>query len=276
MRRRLSVALASIYAPLALLGALALLAVLAPWIAPFDPAVQSDPISNALQAPSTTHWFGTDPYARDVLSRVLHGARASLSIAAVAVLVAMTLGSAVGAVAALGGRALDAVLMRLTDAALAIPRLLLLLLLVASAGAVQPLTLAVVLGATGWMTTARLVRQETRRLLATEYVRTAAAIGVPRGRLWLVHVLPALAPTLGVAATLAFAVAVPLEAALSFLGLGVRPPTASWGNIILETEGRLLRAWWLLLFPTLFILLATLSANLLAERIGARERRSEP
>jgi len=267
--------LGSAYAPLALLGALALAAWLAPWIAPFDPAVQSDPVANAVQSPSTTHWFGTDPYARDVLSRVLHGGRASLSIAAIAVVVAMTLGSAVGAAAALGGQAIDAVLMRLTDAALAIPRLLLLLLLVASAGAVEPTTLAIVLGATGWMTTARLVRQETRRLLATEYVRTAAALGVPAWRLWRVHILPSLAPTLAVAATLAFAVAVPLEAALSFLGLGVRPPHASWGNIILETEGRLLRAWWLLVFPTLSILLATLSANLLAERLGAHETRRD-
>jgi peptide/nickel transport system permease protein len=267
--------LRSVAVPLALLGGLALLAVLAPWISPFDPALQSDPISNALKSPSTTHWFGTDPYARDVLSRVLHGSRASLSIAAIAVLVALSLGSAVGAAAALSGDRVDAVLMRLTDSALAIPRLLLLLLLVASAGAVEPLTLAVVLGATGWMTTARLVRQETRRLLATEYVRAAAALGVPRVRLWRVHILPALAPTLAVAATLAFAVAVPLEAALSFLGLGVRPPHASWGNIILETEGRLLRSWWLLLFPTLAILLATLSANLLAERLSAHRERTD-
>jgi peptide/nickel transport system permease protein len=265
--------LSGLWAPLVLLGAIALAALLAPWIAPFDPAVQSDPIANSLQAPNSTHWFGTDIYARDILSRVLHGGRASLTIAAVAVLVAMTLGSAIGALAALSGNAIDAILMRLTDAALAIPRLLLLLLLVASAGDVEPLELAVVLGATGWMTTARLVRQETRRLLATEYVRTAAAMGVPALLLWRRHVFPALAPTLVVAATVAFAVAVPLEAALSFLGLGVRPPFASWGNIILETEGRLLRAWWLLVFPTLAILLTTLSANLLAERLGERGER---
>ena len=254
--------------PLLLLSALVLAALTAPWIAPFDPAFQPDPIALALQPPSGAHLFGTDPYSRDVLSRVLFGARASLGIALLAVAVALTLGAAVGAIAALSGRWIDAALMRFADAMLAIPRILLLLLVVASTGPVRPWTLALVLGVTGWMVTARLVRQETRRLLATEYVKGAAALGVPPGRLWRVHILPGLLPTLAVAASLAFAAAVPLEAALSFLGLGVTPPTASWGNIILETEGRLLRAWWLLLFPMLAILLATLSANLIAERIG--------
>lgn len=261
--------LASAYAPLVLLGALALAAVLAPWIAPFDPAAQTDPIANALRSPSTTHWFGTDPYARDVFSRVLFGARSSLGIALLAVAVALTLGSAVGALAALRGGWADSLLMRATDAALAMPRLLLLLLVVASTGPLPAAWLAVVLGATGWMTTARLVRQETRRLLATEYVRAAIALGVRRRRLWSGHILPGLLPTLGVAATIAFASALPLEAALSFLGLGVRPPLASWGNIILEAEGRLQSAWWLVVFPTLAIVTATLAANLLAERVAA-------
>lgn len=161
--------------------------------------------------------------------------------------------------------------MRLTDAALAIPRLLLLLLVVAATGPMHPAALAAVLGATGWMTSARLVRQETRRLLATEYVRAAIALGVPRRRLWRGHILPGLLPTLAVAATVAFAAALPLEAALSYLSFGVQPPDASWGNIILEAENRLLRAWWLVLFPTLAIVVATLSANLLAERIAARQ-----
>jgi peptide/nickel transport system permease protein len=256
--------------PLLLLGALVVSALAAPWLAPFDPAAQPDPVALALQPPSRAHPFGTDPYSRDVLSRVLHGARASLGIAFLATAVALTLGSAVGAAAALSGRLIDTLLMRLTDAALAVPRLLLLLLVVAGTGPVAPWTLAVVLGATGWMSAARLMRQETRRLLATDHVRGAEALGVPSGRLWRVHVLPSLVPTLAVAATLTFAATVPLESALSFLGLGVRPPDASWGNIILETEGRLLRAWWLLVFPMLGIVLATLSANLVAERLARR------
>jgi peptide/nickel transport system permease protein len=255
--------------PLAVLGALVLAALLAPLIAPHNPAAQLDVLGNALQAPSGSHWFGTDPYARDVFSRVLFGARSSLGIAILAVTVALTLGATVGAVAALRGGWTDAVLMRGTDAALAMPRLLLLLLVVASTGPLPAAWLAVVLGATGWMSTARLVRQETRRLLATEYVRAAIALGVRRRRLWSGHILPGLLPTLGVAATVAFASALPLEAALSFLGLGVRPPLASWGNIILEAEGRLQSAWWLVVFPTLAIVTATLAANLLAERVAA-------
>lgn len=261
----------SLRGPLLVLGALAGAALLAPLLAPFDPVVQRDPVALALQAPSAAHWFGTDPYSRDVFSRVLFGARASLGIASLAVLVALTLGVGVGATAALRGGWVDAILMRGTDAALAMPRLLLLLLVVAATGPLPGAALAAVLGATGWMTTARLVRQETRRLLATEHVRAAAALGVPRLRLWRGHILPGLLPTLAVAATVAFAAALPLEAALSFLGLGVRPPDASWGNIILEAEGRLLRAWWLVLFPTLAIVTATLAANLLAERVATRQ-----
>jgi len=256
--------------PVAMLGLLALAALAAPLLAPFDPASQPDPINLALQSPSGVHLFGTDPYSRDVLSRVLFGARTSLGIAALAVAVALTLGVLVGALAALARGWVGAFLMRATDAALAIPRLLLLLLIVAGTGPLPPALLAIVLGATGWMTTARLVRQETRRLLATEHVRAASALGIPPARLWRAHIFPGLVPTLTVAATIAFAAAVPLEAALSFLGLGVRPPDASWGNIILEAEGRIRSAWWLVLFPTLAIVSATLAANLLAERLSER------
>lgn len=261
--------------PLIILGVLGVSALAAPWIAPFDPAAQPDPIGLALRAPNATHWFGTDPYSRDVLSRVLCGARTSLGIATLAVAVALSLGVAIGASAALVGGRLDALLMRVTDAALAFPRLLLLLLVVAGTGPLDPATLALVLGATGWMTAARLVRQETRRLLSTEHVKAAHALGVPPLRLWRVHILPGLVPTLAVAATIAFAAAVPLEAALSFLGLGVRPPLASWGNIILEAEGRIRSSWWLVVFPTLAIVTATLAANLLAERVRDASERGE-
>lgn len=254
--------------PLAVLAALLLVALLAPWIAPHDPIAQPDAIGLALRPPSASAVFGTDPYSRDVLSRVLYGARTSLGIATLAVVVALTLGVAVGAGAAVRGGWGDSVLMRFTDTMLAMPRLLLLLLVVAGTGPLPPAWLALVLGGTGWMTTARLMRQETRRLLAADHVRAAEALGLPPGRLWRRHVLPGLIPTLAVAATLAFATAVPLEAALSFLGLGVRPPTASWGNIILEAEGRIRSAWWLVAFPTLAIVTATLSANVLAERLS--------
>lgn len=262
--------------PAAVLLLLALVALAAPWLAPFDPAAQPDPIALALRAPSAAHWFGTDPYSRDVFSRVLFGARTSLGIAAIAVTVALTIGTVVGATAALLEGWVDALLMRATDAALALPRLLLLLLIVAGTGPLSPVALALILGATGWMSSARLVRQETRRLRHTEHLRAAEAVGVPPMRLWRRHILPGLAPTLGVAAAIAFATALPLEAALSFLGLGVRPPIASWGNIILEAEGRIRSAWWLVVFPTLAIVLATLAANLVAERFAKSTRGDRP
>ena len=121
------------------------------------------------------------------------------------------------------------------------------------------------------MTTARLVRHETGRLLRGEALRGARALGVPRARLFRVHLLPALAPTIGVAATIALAAAIPLEAGLSFLGLGVGPPYPSWGNIILEAEGQVVGRWWLVFVPTLAIVGTVLMTNLMAERLGDRE-----
>lgn len=261
--------------PWLVLAALAAIALGAPWLAPFDPRAQPDIVGAASLPPGAAHWFGTDHASRDVLSRMLWGARVSLGVAALAVGVALTLGTAIGAIAALAGGWIDALLMRLTDVVFAIPRLLLLLLLVASFGALSPVALALILGATGWMTTGRLVRQETRRLLATEHVRTARALGVPWPRLLRAHLLPGILPTLAAAGSIALAAAVPLEAGLSYLGLGVRAPMASWGSIILDAEGRYLGQWWMVLFPTLAIVVTVLAANGLAERFSdaaARER----
>jgi peptide/nickel transport system permease protein len=248
-----------------LLGALA-----APLIAPYAPNQVLDPENLAWQAPTLLHPFGTDSFSRDVLSRVLHGGRATLRIAVLAVLVSMSLGTLIGAVAAVARGWVDALLMRFTDALLAIPRLLLLMLVVAGAGRLSNVGLAVVLGATGWMTTSRLVRQESRRLLETAHLQGARALGVPWTRLLRRHVLPALAPTLSVAATIAFAGAVPLESGLSFLGLGVRTPDPSWGNILAEAQSRPLEHWWVILFPVLAIATTVIAANSLAESLGAR------
>ena len=253
--------------------ALFAVALAAPWIAPHAPELQLHETVGAWQPPSWAHPMGTDSFARDVLSRVIHGGRVSLTIAGLAVIVALAVGGAVGATAALAGGVGDALLMRATDTMLAIPRLLLLLLAVASFGAVTPTGLALLLGATGWMGAARLVRQETLRLLTTDYVRAARALGVPPLALLRRHILPGLAPTLAVAAVLAFAAAVPLEAGLSYLGIGVRPPIASWGNIILDAESRPLRHWWLVLFPVLAITVSVLAANVLAERIARTDER---
>lgn len=259
---------------LLIIGTLAVLAVAGPWFAPYDPTRQLEAVTMSSLPPSAAHPFGTDTFSRDVLSRVLDGAQVSLGIAALAVLVALSLGTLIGSAAGLAGGTTDAVLMRLTDAALSFPRLLVLLMLVASTGAPGAALLAVFIGATGWMTTARLVRGETRRLLATEHMRGARVLGVPWPRLLRRHLLPGLLPTLAAAGTIAFAAAVPLEAGLSYLGLGVRSPDASWGNIITGAEGRLLRHWWMVLFPTFAIVLTVLGANLVAERLASRRRSS--
>lgn len=259
--------------PVIVLGLLLTAAVLAPWIAPYAPSAQLDPATLAWRPPSLAHPLGTDSFSRDVLSRLLHGARSTLGIAMLAVAVSLTLGTVVGALAATARGVLDAVLMRATDALLAMPRLLVLLLVVAGAGTLDLAPLALVLGATGWMTTARLVRQETARLLATEHVRGARALGVPWPRLLRRHVLPGLAPTLAVAATAAFAAAVPLESGLSYLGLGVRTPLPSWGNLLADAESQPLAHWWLILFPTLAIAATVLAANRLAESVADGMRR---
>jgi peptide/nickel transport system permease protein len=256
---------------LILIVAILLIALAGPWLAPYDPNTHFNQFSRAAP-PSLAHPFGLDSYARDVLSRVLHGARLSIGVAALAVLVSLSLGTTLGATAALAGGLVDTVVMRFTDATLAFPRLLLLLLFSAT-GRPGSTTFALLIGLTGWMTTARLVRQETRRLLATDHIRGARAVGVPVPRLLLRHLMPGLLPTLGAAGTVAFAVAIPLEAALSFLGLGVQPPQASWGNIITSAEGRVFLRWWMVLFPTLAIVLTVLAANVVAERLAARAGR---
>ncbi len=257
---------------LTVLAALVALALLAPLIAPYPPnAVLFDGTRAALP-PQAEHWLGTDPLSRDVLSRLLAGARVSLGIAFTAVALALSLGTIVGAGAALGGRWVDALLMRITDTVLAFPRVLLLLLLVASIGPTSTLTLGLLIGSTGWMTTARLVRQETLRLLASEHLLGARALGVPPLRLLRVHLLPTIVPTLIAAGTVALAAAIPLEAALSYLGLGVPTPQASWGNIIAEANGQLLRRWWLVLFPTIAIVGSVWLLNTIAERLDARRR----
>jgi len=251
-------------------GGIVVLALAGPALAPYAPTEALDPQRLAWQPPSGVHLLGTDGFSRDVLSRFLVGARHTLGVALLASGVALLLGTAIGLGAALTGRWRESLLMRCTDALLAMPRLLVLLLVVTGTGALRLDALALVLGATGWMTTARLVRQETRRLLATAALRGAIVLGVPPARLVTHHLLPALAPTLAVAATGAFASAVPLESGLSYLGLGVPTPLPSWGNIIAEAESDLLRRWWVVVFPTAAIIGTVLLANRVADRVASQ------
>lgn len=253
--------------------ALALLAIFvvgalgAPVIAPYDcramPHIETD---NNL-APSAAHPFGTDAYSRDVLSRVICGARVSLGVAAGSVLLALTLGAAMGALAGFAGGWTDAICMRLVDAVLSVPRLLLLMVLVASTGPLSVTGIVLLLGLTGWPATSRIVRTEVRSLREREFVEAARALGVPQWRVLLRHVMPGVVPQLLVAATLAFATVIPLEAGLSYLGFGVSPPAASWGNIINDGVDRGLDAWWVIFFPGLAIVCTVLAVNTIGDRL---------
>ncbi|MBM3907374.1 MAG: ABC transporter permease [Gemmatimonadetes bacterium] len=251
------------------LGAVAAAALLAPWLSPFDPTAQPDPVALRLLSPSWAHLFGTDPFSRDVLSRVLHGARVSLGVAAGAMLLSVTLGAALGALAAVVGGWVDAAIGGLVDVLIAMPRLLVVIALVATFGTLSPWWLVALIGGSGWLTTARIVRAEFRDHLQREYVLAARALGATRWRIVWRHLLPAVAPQVAVAAALAFAAVIPLEAALSFVGLGIQPPLPSWGNILLDGTDYLTTAWWLVLAPVAAVSGTVGAALVLADRLRA-------
>ena len=263
---RLAWAVARGRAGLMFLGFLALLALLGPSLLP-DPLRQFDPLELASVPPSADHPFGTDQLSRDVLSRVVSGARVSLAVAALAVALSLTLGATVGLVAGYWGGALDAVLMRVVDAALAIPRLFLLLIVLAVPERVPLGALILLIGTTGWFTTSRLVRAETLRLREESFVRAAEALGASRRRIIFRHLLVNTVGPLLVAATLGVGDVILLEAGLSFLGLGVRPPTPSWGGMILDARQVLETAPWVGIFPGIAITLTVLATNLVGDAL---------
>lgn len=259
---------------LAILAALALAATLAPWLAPADPLAQSDILRTRFLGPLRTgpdgiiRWLGTDQLGRDLLSRLLYGARISLAVGALAAALAVALGTAIGAVAALSSGWIERALMALTDAALALPRLVLLLALVALFPPSTALIVAV-LGLTGWMPVARLARAEVEGALARPYVDAAVVGGMGRfGLLWR-HLLPnALTPVI-VAAALGVGNAIALEAGLSFLGLGIPAPAPSWGNMMASGRDALVHAPWIATLPGLAVVLAVVGCNLVGD--GARD-----
>lgn len=248
------------------LAALALIALAGPLFVP-DPAAQPDILSGASLPPSAEHPFGTDHLSRDVLARVVHGARVSLMVAAIAVTLSATLGALVGLVAGYVGGVVDTILMRIIDGALAIPRLFILLLLLASWERLPLMTFITAVGITGWFGTSRLVRAEVLRLRHDTFVQAAEALGAGRRRVIFRHLLPNTAGPLLVAATLGMGDVILLEAGLSFLGLGIQPPTPSWGGMILDAKDVLVTAPWASIFPGLAIVVTVLAANLLGDAI---------
>jgi peptide/nickel transport system permease protein len=256
------------------LGVIVLVGLLAPLIAPYNPAAQPDIVGLKDLPPSLAHPFGTDPYSRDVLSRVIYGARLSLMIGVLATIVSLTVGVAYGAIAGYAGGLLDAVMMRVLDAFLSIPRLLLLIGVLLAWPRLSIGALVLFLGLTGWFGLSRIVRGQVLALKHAEFVTAAQALGASRRRILWKHLLPNLVSPIVVAATLGVAHVIVLEAGLSYLGIGVPPPLASWGNIIQDGSDQVATLWWMSLFPGLFMVLTVMTLNILAESLSdAYERR---
>jgi len=238
------------------------LAVLAPVVAPYDPLATS--WSAIRKAPTAAHWFGTDEIGRDVLARVIWGARASLLAGIVSVLISLSIGVPVGLLAGYAGGRIDMLISRLTDAVLACPFLILAIALAAFLG--PSLTNAMIaIGVSATPVFIRLTRGQTMAIKAEEYILAARAIGNPPWRVALRHVLPNIVPALIVQATLAIAAAVIAEASLSFLGLGQQPPAPSWGSMLNTAKNYIDNAPWMAIWPGVSIFVLVLSFNLVGD-----------
>ena len=251
-----------------------LIALCAPLLA-VDPSMQRDIVATRFLPPlhtdihGTFHLFGTDRFGRDVWARLAYGARVSLGVGVLAVLLSLIIGTAVGAAAGFWQGGLGVVLLGITDFALALPRVVLLLLL-ASLWQPSATLVIIVLGVTGWMTIARLVHGEVRALAARPFVESAIALGVRAPRVLVRHILPnALTPVI-VASALGIGNAIMLEAGLSFLGLGVQPPTPSWGNLIASGRDTLVNAPWVATAPGVALVLVVVAATLLGDALRDR------
>ena len=238
------------------------LALLAPLIAPYDPTAQS--WANVRKAPSLAHWFGTDEVGRDVLSRLLYGARASLMAGGISIAIALSIGAPLGMIAGYLGGFVDALLSRLTDAMLAIPFLILAIALAAFLGPSLGNAM-IAIGVSTAPIFVRLTRAQVMTVKVEDYVEGARAVGNPRWRIAVFHILPNIVPALLVQATLSIAAAIIAEASLSFLGLGQQPPAPSWGSMLNSAQRFLASAPWLAIWPGIAIFLTVLSFNLVGD-----------
>lgn len=258
--------------PFALFGGsfvalLLFVAALAPVLAPYDPIERE--LLKRDQPPSPEHWMGTDRLGRDVLSRVIYGARVSLVVGVIAQTVSMGLGITLGIIAGYFGGWVDHAVMWLVNVIWAFPYLL-LVLAIQIALPNTPWTIFLAIGLAGWVQVARIVRGEVLSLREREFIEAARSLGVAPFRIMVRHMLPNLLPTLIVVATLGLATAIIAEAALSFLGIGIQPPNPSWGNMILDGYTRIHFAWWQAVFPSLAIMFSVLAFNLLGDAFATR------
>jgi peptide/nickel transport system permease protein len=260
-------------AGLVVIVAFILLAAFAALVVPYDPIATS--WSQVRKAPSSLHWFGTDDLGRDILARVIYGARASLLAGAISITIALSIGVPLGMLAGYRGGFIDALISRITDAMLACPFLILAIALAAFLG--PSLTNAMIaIGISATPVFVRLTRGQVMSVKVEDYVEAARAMGNPRWRIALFHILPNIMPALLVQATLSIAAAIIAEAALSFLGLGQQPPAPSWGSMLNAAQRFLTNAPWMAIWPGLAIFLVVLSLNLvgdgLRDALDPRER----
>lgn len=250
------------YSGFVIITVIFMLAMLAPLISPYDPNEIN--VKAILLSPSMQHWMGTDGLGRDVLSRMLHGGRVSLLVGLVAVGISTVIGIVLGAIAGFYRGWVDVLIMRLVDVMLSIPSFFLILAVIAF---LTPsiINIMIVIGLTSWMGVTRLVRAEFLSLSDREYILASRTLGAKDARLIFRHLLPNSLTPIIVSAVLGVAGAVLMESGLSFLGLGVQAPQASWGNILTDGKEYIQFAWWLSLFPGLAILMTVLGYNLLGE-----------
>jgi peptide/nickel transport system permease protein len=268
----------AISAGVGVLAVVAVATLAAPWLAPVGPTAAHDVVATRFLGPLTAdvhgifHLLGTDRLGRDVWARLLDGARVSLAVGGLATLLSVSLGTVMGLAAGTAGPRIRTVLLTATDFALALPRVVLLLLLAALWEPGATMTV-LVLGVTGWMPVARLVYAEATALSQRPHVESAIALGVPRWRIALRHVLPHVTPLLITAATLGFGQAITLEAGLSFLGLGIQPPAASWGTMIASGRDTVVNAPWVGAAPGVALVLVVAACTLIGDGFESRQAR---
>ncbi len=241
---------------------LILIVMILPFFIKYDPDVIS--LSSILKPPSLEHLFGTDDIGRDVFTRIIYGGRVSISIGIFSAFAAITIGSVIGAISGYYGGIIDSILMRFTDLALTIPVMPLLMIL----GAIfkpNPFFLIIIIGLFNWMSTARLVRGQFLTLRTLDFVTAARALGNNDFRIIFLHIIPNAFAAIIISATLTVGRAIILESVLSFLGVGINPPTASWGNMLQGAQSYIMTAPWLAIIPGMFILFTVLSINFLGD-----------